>query len=354
MQAEPEYAPPGALERLPKWLICIPLTVQWLWLTLRYRSATLPSTANPGITAGGLVGEGKLEYFSGMGGLARAATARFCSVQTTTRPTPAQLLQCLADAGLDFPIIAKPDLGLCGYGVRLISDMPQLLQYCAGFPANETIVLQEYLPQPGEAGVFYARHPDRPHGTIIGLALREFAQVTGDGRRNVAALIAADPRTRRAATSAQHECRVPMQQIPAPGEVVRLSTVGSTRVGGLYRNGEAWITPALSSAIDAIALDMPTFHFGRFDIRYNSLRELGAGRGFTIMEINGAGSEAIQAWDPAIGLRAGFGMIFSKQRLLFAIGASMRKRGVRPIGLLALARLNQRQLRLIAQYPPSN
>ena len=49
----------STLERMPKWLICVPLVVQWLWLALRHGSATLPSAANPAITAGGLVGETK-------------------------------------------------------------------------------------------------------------------------------------------------------------------------------------------------------------------------------------------------------------------------------------------------------
>ena len=73
----------SALERMPKWLICVPLALQWLWLAARYRGLTLPSAANPCITAGGLVGEGKLEYFRAMGPLARAATAR---QRSTSRP----------------------------------------------------------------------------------------------------------------------------------------------------------------------------------------------------------------------------------------------------------------------------
>lgn len=40
------------------------------------------------------------------------------------------------------------------------------------------------------------------------------------------------------------------------------------------------------------------------------------------MEVNGAGSEAIQAWDPDTSLVSAFRIIFSKQRLLFAIGAA--------------------------------
>lgn len=72
------------------------------------------------------------------------------------------------------------------------------------------------------------------------------------------------------------------------------------------------------------------------------------------MEVNGAGSEAIHAWDPDIGVIEGFRMIFAKQRALFAIGDMRRRNGVKPIGLLALALLWWRQRRLIALYPPSN
>ena len=47
-------------------------------------------------------------------------------------------------------------------------------------------------------------------------------------------------------------------------------------------------------------------------------------------------------------------MVVARQRVLFARGAAMRRRGARPVGLLRLARLNWRQQRLIAHYPPSN
>lgn len=344
----------SVLERMPKWLICVPLTVQWLWLALQYRSATLPSAANPTITSGGLVGEGKLEYFSGMGTVARSMTAAYCAV-STHRPLPdAELQKILDGAGLSWPVIAKPDLGLCGHGVRLLASRAELQTYLKAFPANEVVVLQQYLTDESEAGIFYSRDPESGQGRIIGLALRYFPRVTGDGKNSIAALIAADPRARRLVKSKKHEPRYDGALVPGSGEVVRLATIGSTRVGGLYRDGRACITAQLTQAVDAIARDMPDFHFGRFDVRFDSLQELNAGRGFTIMEVNGAGSEAIQAWDPDTGVWAGFKMIFEKQRILFAIGDAMRKKGVKPIGLISLMRLNRRQQRLIAVYPPSN
>jgi hypothetical protein len=352
--AEAERSPWLTLEDLPTWLICVPLALQWLWLGARFGSVTLPSCANPAITAGGLVGEGKLEYFRGMGAIARAATARHCSVTVAGDESGTALRDLLRRAGIDFPLVAKPDAGLCGYGVRRIDEMGQLQEYLAAFPRGETVVLQEYLPQAGEAGIFYVRVPGEEHGQVISVALRQFPQVTGDGSHSVAQLVASDARARRVLASPRHRCSVDLSCIPAAGEVVRLSTVGSTRVGGLYLDGSALCTPALTAAIDRVARDMPDFHFGRFDVRFDSEAQLAHGTGFRIMEVNGAGSEAIQAWDPSTSLRRGFAAIFAKQRLLFEIADGMRRAGARPIGLLALARLNRRQRRLNARYPASN
>ena len=354
LRAVPASRRLSLLERMPKWLICVPLTVQWLWLSLRYLSATLPSAANPALTSGGLVGEGKLEYFQSMGLLASAATARYFSVFTDGKPSDAQLRRQMVARSMQFPLIAKPDLGLCGYGVRRIDDLAALQAYLAAFPRNESVVLQQYLPQEGEAGIFYVRDPRTDGARIISLTLRYFPRVTGDGHSTVAELVAADPRARRGALPGRHEVHADLRRVPAAAEVVRLATIGSTRVGGLYRDGAAFITPQLTAAIDAIARDMPQFHFGRFDVRFESLRDLAAGKGFMIMEVNGAGSEAIQAWDPDTGLLAGLRMIFEKQRILFEIGDAMRRKGFKPIGVMALARLNSRQNRLVAQYPPSN
>jgi hypothetical protein len=344
----------GALERLPKWAIIVPLAGQWLYLSLRFGGLTVPSAANPGLTAGGLVGEGKREYFDSMGMLARAATAPFASVRKHRGLDKPALQAAMTSAGLEFPIIVKPDLGMCGYGVRKVDTLRELFCYAFHFPDAETMILQQYLPQENEAGIFYVRDPATGVGRVSGLALRYFPQVTGDGRSTIAQLIKASCRAKRSLGKCTHRGTADLDRVPAAGERVRLSTIGSTRVGGLYRDGGDCITPALTAAIDAIARDMKDFHFGRFDVRFTTMEALRAGTGFTIMEVNGAGSEAIEAWDPGTGLVAGLRTIFAKQRRLFEVGAANRKRGVPTIGVLQLARLNAAQQRLLDTYPPSN
>jgi hypothetical protein len=344
----------SALERMPKWLICVQLAAQWCWLGLRYRSLTLPSAANPCITSGGLVGEGKLEYFEQMGPTGRAATPLYVGVRDIAVLSERDLASILGNARIAFPIVAKPNLDLCGYGVRKLGTLVALREYATVFPAGQLLVLQQYLPQEYEAGIFYARDPRSGAGCLIGLALRYYPRVQGDGCSTLGKLVRSNPRTERMLRSPAHACPHDLDSVPAAGQIVRLANIGSTRVGGLYRDGGALITETLTSAIDKIAREMPEFHFGRFDVRFNDVHELQAGRGFAIMEINGAGSEAIHAWDPEVSLVAGLRTIFAKQRLLFEIGAANRQRGVRPIGLRELIRLNSRQNRLIDLYPPSN
>jgi hypothetical protein len=344
----------GFLEKLPKWVIVLPLLLQWVVLSLRYGATVLPSAANPTITSGGLVGEGKTEYFAAMGSHAKAATARTGSILVNHETAVADAAACMERTGLAFPIVAKPDVGWCGFGVRLIDSQAELARYLAVFPAGERLLLQAYVPEEGEAGIFYVRDPGAGEGWLLGVALRYFPQVIGDGQSSIGELIARDSRLKRLTQDPLHQFDQDPSRIPERGRRVRLATIGSTRVGGLYRDGSALITSQLAAAIDAIALDMQEFHFGRFDVRYESEEALMRGEGFTIIEVNGAGSEAIEAWDPGLSASAAFGKIFRKQALLYRIAAANRRRGFRTIGLIRLARLHCRQQRLIRLYPQSN
>lgn len=348
----------GRFEQLPKWLNLIPMVLQWLWLGLRHGSFTLPSSANPGITSGGLVGEGKMEYFNAMGARARGVTAAHIAISAGEDRSRPHLEDRLRGANLVFPLVAKPDIGWCGYGVRLLHEPAELADYARSFPADADFLIQRYLPDPGEAGLFYMRHPDDVSGRLIGILLRDYPVVVGNGHDSIATLVAKDARIQRGSADPMHEISYDPDRVPLVGEHVRLSTVASTRVGGRYRDGSSLATSALVAAVDAIAKDMgdPATHpflVGRFDVRYRDEASLQRGD-FTIMEVNGAGSEAVHAWDPKYRIRDVYAIVFAKQRELFRIGAAQRRRGHRPIGIPALARLYLEQQRLIARYPRSN
>jgi len=347
-------APPvGRFERLPKWLNLVPMVAQWCWLGIGYRSLTLPSALNPGITAGGLIGERKSEYFRTMGPMATAATAPYISCKKSPQCDAEGLAARLRDAGLEYPVVAKPEIGWCGFGVRRIDDSKGLADYLNGFPAGEDFILQRYLDDPGEAGLFYVREPGQSRGELFAILLRAFPSVIGNGVDDMGTLVRRDIRARRGLHDSRHASSFDPGYVPAKGEVVRVATVASTRVGGGYEDGARLRTAALVDRIDEIARDMGDFHVGRFDVRYATPLALAAGE-FTIMEVNGAGSEAVHAWDPRYAIADVYRIVFAKQRMLFRLGAMARKRGNAPVSGWRLASLFLRQRRLLRAYPPSN
>jgi hypothetical protein len=240
------------------------------------------------------------------------------------------------------------------YGVRRIESDAALADYAASVPAGGTFILQRLIESPNEAGLLYVRQPGAPGGNVIAMTFRHTPFVIGDGKRSIALLVAADPRQRaHAAKYAASLGEVGYQRVPARGESVVLTTIASLRIGARYENASARISLALSARIDAIARSMGDFHYGRFDVRFDNLASLLAGD-FSIIEVNGAGSEAIQFWDPALTIGAAFRGVFAKQCQIFALGDAMRRAGHRPAGAVILARAWLRQQSLLRRYPPSN
>ena len=344
-------APPRGLriEQLPKPLLCIPLVLHWFYLAVRYRSATLPSCLNPRIETGGLAGESKSACLAQVGTEFESWVAPWCRVASGQDACAARLA-----ADLAYPLIVKPDMGWCGYGVRRVDSDAALGAYAAAVPAGGAFILQRLIVAPNEAGLLYVRQPGASKGALVAMTLRHRPRVTGDGRRSIAALVSADPRCRAHATRyAASIGKAGFQRVPARDEQVFLTTIASLRVGARYEDASSHITPMLAAQIDAIARSMRDFHYGRFDVRFDTSTSLRAGT-FSIIEVNGAGSEAIQFWDPALTIGAAFRGVFAKQSEIFRLGHAMRQAGYRPAGVAALARAWLRQQRLLRHYPPSN
>jgi membrane protein DedA with SNARE-associated domain len=356
----------AAAEKIPPALFYLPLVVNWIALGIRHRSLTLPTCVNPAIPTGGMWGESKSDILADVTGDARRYVADFVVLRRRTDPAALRYdvdaaLALLAANDLSFPLVAKPDVGWHGYGVRLIADTTALADYLGHYPAGEQVILQRFVPHACEAAVLYARLPGEPCGRVLSLALRYFPHVVGDGHSTVRALIGRDSRARWRA--ALHLGRDPshsgpdgvsLDRVPAPGEIVRIALIGNQRAGALYRDGRVYLTRALEQRIDAIARSMSEFHYGRFDLRFESLDRLGRGESFSIVEINGIGGEAIDAWDPNLDVREVYRRFADQQRILFMIGALNRTRGFAPEPVSAFLGHLVRQTDLIRSYPPSS
>ena len=352
-------------ERIPPPLFYAPLVMNWIRLGLRYRSLTLPTAANPAIFTGGMWGESKSGYFFDVAPAMREWIAGFVVVRRSAGAWSLgadieRALSALAGADLDFPLIAKPDIGWHGHGVRRIDDRSQLTQYIARFPEGATLMLQRFVPHAAEAALLYARLPGENAGRILSLTFRYFPHVVGNGRLTLRQLICSDARAQW--KSALHlgidrtHCGVAsddLDRVPARGEVVRIALIGNQRAGALYRDGRRYITGSLEARFDAIARSMTEFHYGRFDLRFELLDAFARAEDFSIMEINGIGGEAIDCWDPRLNVAEVYRRLADQQRLLFMIGERNRARGFKPTAVRDFLAGVIRQTQLIRRYPAS-
>ena len=347
-------------ERLPAWMFYAPVAVMWLMLSLRYRSFTLPTAANPSFECGGLVGESKNQA---MLQVAPAAARWFAPHVLLTRPLAADrddsgenlqiALRALEVAGLEFPVVAKPDRGHHGYGVRPVECAADLLNYIEAFPRGETIVLQKLVALQHEAGVFYVRLPGERSGRIFSMNLSAPAQVVGDGASSLRQLILAAPLVARCRALQLEAQRERLHWIPPARETIVLAFARSLRLGATLTDARQLVTPALLARFDEIADGIKDFYFGRFDVRFERLAEFQCGENFQIVEVNGVGAEANHIWDANTTLRNAYKTLFAQYKLAFHIGHLNRQRGCQPVGARALWRffINQQRVLKLLQRP---
>ncbi len=337
-------------EFLPGWLCYGPVIAQWIALGLRHGDMSLPTAANPAIPTGGLCGERKTASLDLVSGAARDWVAPYTTLSTGNDDL-ARAERALAEAGLALPVVLKPDIGCNGTGVRLIRDRASLEAALAAFPRSVSLVMQRFVPYPGEAGLFYIRHPHETRGRITSVTLKYPPSVVGDGQSTLRQLIEADPRHGKLRHLYAARLGGRLETVPPAGHRETLVFAGNHCKGSIFRNGADIATEALTDRLDAIAQSMPDFHFGRFDLRYATLGALRRGEDFRIIEINGVGAEATHIWDPATSLWEIWRAQLKHYGASWKIGAAMRTRGARPSGLVPMARDWLLQRRLMKSYP---
>lgn len=341
----------------PTWLIYLPVVIQSLLLAVRYRSLSLPLIANPSLPLSGMVGVPKSRLLSTASrDCAQAILSWFVHTKTTA-PLPEQeslIEQEMAAHGLCFPLVAKPDIGCRGSGVKLVHNNQQLRRTLACYPTGAGMMLQQLANWEPEAGVFYVREPSQPQGRIISMALKYSPYVVGDGVHTLAELIANDARAGALQHLYRQRHRAVLHKILPAGESFRLVFSASHCRGAIFRDAKHYITPALSAQIDALMQQLPNFYYGRLDIKFRDIDSLMQGHNIQIIEINSASSESLHIWDRNTTLRAAIGSLLFQYRTLFTLGAANRARGYQPPPLSALLKAWQQERKLTQFHPDTD
>ena len=161
-------------------------------------------------------------------------------------------------------------------------------------------------------------------GEIISITDKRMLSVNGDGRRSLERLILDDPRAVCLAAVHLERHRERLAEVPAAGERVALTELGTHCRGALFLDGAELLSPALTERIEAVSRCFEGFCFGRYDVRCVSAEALRSGD-FRIVELNGLSSESTHIYDPRHSLWHAYRTLFAQWRIAYEIGASNRR-----------------------------
>ena len=156
----------------PTWVMYIPVVIQWLILSIKHRSLTLPLLANPKLTLSGMVGVPKSELMATANGQCKSAILVWDQHITSNLPAEEQAvlwLSIINKKGIYFPFVCKPDIGCRGSGVKLVHNFNEFVAVIDSYPENSLLLSQKLSSWEPEAGVFFVKLPGQAIGEIASL-----------------------------------------------------------------------------------------------------------------------------------------------------------------------------------------
>lgn len=336
----------GRIKRILNWefwpirVFYFPVVLYVLFLSLKHRSLTVFTCANPGIPSGGFVGESKNDIYIGLGTNSESLPYLLKHTLLNSVVSAEQNLvtarQFIKENSLSYPVVLKPDAGERGNGVKIVQDEIEL-----GFHIREIEidhVLQEFFDGE-EASIFYYRYPEQKKGEIFSITEKEFPVLCGDGRSDLEKLILRDRRAVCLAKSYFSQNSSRLDLVPGKDEQVQIINIGTHSMGAIFLDGGWLQTELLLEKIDSIARGFKGFYFGRFDIRARSFDDLQHGENFRVVELNGVTSESTNIYDPKFSLIDAYRILFRQWAIAFEIGSQNRKLGATPTSVRKLASL---------------
>jgi hypothetical protein len=240
-------------------------------------------------------------------------------------PVDSQVVQAaIAQAGLTYPLIFKPDIGERGFMVCRINTANEIKDYVRNIRVD--FLVQECVLLPLEFGVFYTRFPEEEKGKVTSVVAKEMLSVTGDGKATLKELIFCSDRAklqweRLKVSHAQY-----LDTIVEPGQKIELVSIGNHAVGTTFLDANHLINDRLHQTFNLISNNIEGFYFGRFDLRCSCINDLYSGK-VKILELNGCGAEPAHIYDPDFPFLKAVYVLVMHWDVIYKIAQANKRRG---------------------------
>lgn len=310
-------------EHWPNTIIQLPVYPYYLWLSLKARSFSFFSSCNPGIAMGGLLGESKYEILKK---LPEQLTP--LSVLVSYPADVPTVLKIMKENLLEFPVIFKPDMGEGGWMVEKILGVKDVDSYLSNIKTS--FIIQEFVDEPLEFGVFYRRFPYEKHGKVISVTRKKFLSVTGDGQHTLGELILQSDRAKLHRRKLNIMYANELGKILENGQEKILVQMGNHIQGATFYNANVLIRSELHDTFDRICQSIDGFYYGRFDIRCRSIEDLYRGN-IRILELNGCGASPSHVFEPGKPFFRCAARLLKHWKDIYSISMMNKQKGFQPI-----------------------
>lgn len=176
--------------------------------------------------------------------------------------------------------------------------------------------------------------------------------LTGDGHSTMEQLLIKDNRffLQLPVLKKTHPDILP--KVLGKGERYEVVPYGNHSRGAKFLDLTHLVTAELIDSIDHFCQSIPEFYYGRLDIRFSKWEDLCKGINFSVIELNGAGSEPTHMYDPKHSVFFAWKEIIRHWRILYRISqANVQCKKIRLMstreGILMLKE-NRKYLKLLA------
>jgi len=234
-----------------------------------------------------------------------------------TSTSPQEIIELIRQRNLKYPLVGKPDIGMKGMAVKKLENENEVIAYAENSKVD--FLVQEFVPYRNEIGIFYYRYPNEEKGHLSGIVKKEFLSVTGDGVSTIEQLLLKNKRAVLQLPTLRVKEKDKMNIVLKKDEEFIVVPYGNHVRGAKFLDDSDLIDEELRETIDSICKRIKGFYFGRLDIRYNTWEELKQGKNFSIIELNGSGSEPTHIYDPKHSLFWAWKEIAKHWKILYKV-----------------------------------
>ncbi len=312
-------------EYWPLYVFNIPVIFIWLWNALRCRDLFFFTTTNPAIPTGGFFGESKSDILNMVPDAFKPKTVLWKGPVAEN-----DVERLFTESGLQYPVIAKPEVGERGWLISRINNLQELKQHVSTHTID--LILQPFISSPLEVSIMVYRMPDGSKSDVTSICQKEFLHVIGDDRSTLEELIVAQDRAILQYEKLINKYGDRFEEILPAGEYLLLEPIGNHCRGTKFINANTQIDAPIRNVMTSILESMPGMYYGRFDMKIESWDAMRAGRGISIMEFNGTSSDPAHIYDPNYKLLKAYSDMAFHWGIMGQIARQNKRAGIKSVG----------------------